>query len=207
MAAIATGGIPQPIAPPTPPVKQWYDRLADAVLGEDPSASRPTDMSKFALVCEKCFSWNGLVEERAWADMREWNCWFAMEGGRRLTPASAEYVCPKCQHFNPSPNSRRAGGGGAGPPSGGGGEGERSSLASSSSSSRDATQQQQPSKRGQHQLAQSFSSSGSEDETVNTPSKGGAGGAGAKKQLQAGSSGSGGETGMEVDADERSARE
>ncbi|KAL7416297.1 hypothetical protein BDY24DRAFT_379153 [Mrakia frigida] len=78
---------PQPIAPPTPPVKQWYDRLADAVLGEDPSTSRAGgNFSKFALVCEKCFAWNGLVEEKQWSEM--------------------QYICPKCSHFNPSPNSR-----------------------------------------------------------------------------------------------------
>jgi hypothetical protein len=28
-------------------------------------------MGKMALVCEKCFAWNGLVEEKRWGDMRE----------------------------------------------------------------------------------------------------------------------------------------
>lgn len=60
---------PTPILPPTPPRKQWYDRLADAVLGEEPSAAAG-DMSKYALVCEKCFAWNGLVDAKRWGDTR-----------------------------------------------------------------------------------------------------------------------------------------
>lgn len=60
---------PQPIIPPTPPRKQWYDRLADAVLGEEPGAGAG-DMSKYALVCEKCFAWNGLVDAKRWGDTR-----------------------------------------------------------------------------------------------------------------------------------------
>jgi len=64
-----------PVSPSGPhpavsPRKQWFDKLADAVLGDDdhtPSAS----MSRYALICEKCFSHNGLVKEALWADTRE----------------------------------------------------------------------------------------------------------------------------------------
>ncbi|KAF5369708.1 hypothetical protein D9615_010175 [Tricholomella constricta] len=79
---------PQPSTPlpSMPPRKQWYDKLADALLGDDdhtPNAST----SRYALICEKCFAHNGLVKESMWAD--------------------AQYVCPKCNHFNPSANSKK----------------------------------------------------------------------------------------------------
>ncbi|KAH9482111.1 Endoplasmic reticulum junction formation protein lunapark [Psilocybe cubensis] len=72
-----------PIAPPR---KQWYDKLADALLGEDdPSTASPS--SRYALICEKCFNHNGLVKESMWED--------------------AQYVCPKCGHFNASARSKK----------------------------------------------------------------------------------------------------
>lgn len=75
-------------APPTgPPRKLWYDKLADALLGDDdhtPSAAA----SRYALICEKCFAHNGLVKESMWED--------------------AQYVCPKCNHFNASMRSRKS---------------------------------------------------------------------------------------------------
>ncbi|RDB19836.1 Protein lunapark [Hypsizygus marmoreus] len=77
-----------PSIPSNPPRKQWYDKLADALLGDDdhtPNAST----SRYALICEKCFAHNGLVKESMWAD--------------------AQYVCPKCNHFNPSANARKLG--------------------------------------------------------------------------------------------------
>ncbi|THV00185.1 hypothetical protein K435DRAFT_855027 [Dendrothele bispora CBS 962.96] len=67
--------------PPGPPRKQWLDKLADVVLGEDDQAAR------YALICEKCFSHNGLVKESVWEE--------------------TQYVCPKCQHFNPSQRSKK----------------------------------------------------------------------------------------------------
>ena len=105
------------LPPPTPPVKQWYDRLADAVLGEDPSTTTKSDLSKFALVCEGCFAHNGLVEEKKWEDTRESHLQsrklFApptpLTGHVFLFFLALEYICPKCSHFNPSPNSRRSG--------------------------------------------------------------------------------------------------
>jgi len=73
---------PQPF-PSTPPRKEWYDRLADALLGDDDEV--PTT-SRYALICQRCFAHNGLVKESMWEDV--------------------QYVCPKCNHFNPSPRSR-----------------------------------------------------------------------------------------------------
>lgn len=70
----------QPIQPPR---KQWYDKLADALLGDDNSSTPPT--SRYALICQKCFAHNGLVMESQWKD--------------------TQYVCPKCGHFNPSQRS------------------------------------------------------------------------------------------------------
>jgi endoplasmic reticulum junction formation protein lunapark len=49
--------------PPEPPRKQWLDKIVDVVLGDDDSA-------RFALICEKCFSHNGLVKESVWEDTR-----------------------------------------------------------------------------------------------------------------------------------------
>ncbi|KAG6865351.1 hypothetical protein C0991_003274 [Blastosporella zonata] len=79
---------PTPLPPTNPPRKQWYDKLADALLGDDehtPNASS----SQYALICEKCFAHNGLVKESMWAD--------------------AQYICPKCNHFNRSQKSKKQG--------------------------------------------------------------------------------------------------
>lgn len=85
---------PSPSQPPpnitlSPPVaiqprKQWYDKLADAVLGDDGGDS---DVARYALICEKCFAHNGLVKESVWEE--------------------TQYVCPKCQHFNPSKRAKK----------------------------------------------------------------------------------------------------
>lgn len=48
-----------------PPRKQWFDKVADALLGEDTDPSN----SKFALICENCFNHNGLVKETEFDDM------------------------------------------------------------------------------------------------------------------------------------------
>ncbi|KZP08388.1 hypothetical protein FIBSPDRAFT_803056 [Athelia psychrophila] len=78
-------GTPQPFQPMR---KQWYDKVADALLGDDES---PTSVSasRYALICEKCFNHNGLVKESMWED--------------------AQYVCPKCGHFNASARSKKLG--------------------------------------------------------------------------------------------------
>jgi hypothetical protein len=53
-----------------PSRKQWYDRLADVIIGdEDLAPASPS--SRYALICEKCFAHNGLVKESMWEDARE----------------------------------------------------------------------------------------------------------------------------------------
>ncbi|KAL0065045.1 hypothetical protein AAF712_008040 [Marasmius tenuissimus] len=72
-----------PVLPsPEPPRKQWFDKLADVVLGDE-------DPARFALICEKCFAHNGLVKESVWED--------------------TQYVCPNCKHFNPSKRAKAKG--------------------------------------------------------------------------------------------------
>ncbi|KAI0278391.1 hypothetical protein BGY98DRAFT_1089567 [Russula aff. rugulosa BPL654] len=74
-----------PQQPLPPPRKLWYDKLADALLGDDESSVNPA-AARYALICQKCFAHNGLVKEEMWAD--------------------AQYVCPKCGYFNPSARSQ-----------------------------------------------------------------------------------------------------
>ncbi|OCH86452.1 hypothetical protein OBBRIDRAFT_797157 [Obba rivulosa] len=76
-----------PQAPMPPPRKQWYDKLADAILGDDEVASTSAAASRYALICQKCFAHNGLVKESMFED--------------------AQYVCPKCGFFNASIRSQR----------------------------------------------------------------------------------------------------
>ncbi|EDR15508.1 uncharacterized protein LACBIDRAFT_301960 [Laccaria bicolor S238N-H82] len=79
----------QVMSPPfaaTPPRKQWYDKLADKLLGDDEQYN-VSPSSRYALICEKCFAHNGLVKESMWED--------------------AQYLCMKCNHFNPSMRSKR----------------------------------------------------------------------------------------------------
>jgi len=80
---ISPSQAPLPIGPVR---KQWYDKLADAVLGDDDQIPNPAS-SQYALICEKCFAHNGLVKESMWED--------------------AQYICPKCKHFNPSARTKK----------------------------------------------------------------------------------------------------
>lgn len=57
----------------SPGRKQWYDKLADALIGDD-DLSMNAAASKYALICQKCFTHNGLVKEELWEDARE--CFF-----------------------------------------------------------------------------------------------------------------------------------
>ncbi|KAG6860210.1 hypothetical protein C0995_014243 [Termitomyces sp. Mi166 len=75
-----------PLLPTSIPRKQWYDKLADALLGDDDHTPNPS-ASRYALICEKCFAHNGLVKESMWAE--------------------TQYTCPKCNHFNRSQNSKK----------------------------------------------------------------------------------------------------
>jgi len=49
-----------------PPQRHWYDRVVDAVLGEDTESPH----TRFALICQKCFTHNGLIREAEWEDTR-----------------------------------------------------------------------------------------------------------------------------------------
>lgn len=53
---------------PFPPRKQWYDKLADVLLGDE-DAGAPT--FRFALICESCHAHNGLVKESLWEETGE----------------------------------------------------------------------------------------------------------------------------------------
>lgn len=93
-----------PQRPMPPPQKQWYDKLADALLGAD-EVSSPSH-TRYALVCENCFAHNGLVRESDWDDTSELILSCAQSSNSLLV---SEYTCPKCGHFNPSPRMKREG--------------------------------------------------------------------------------------------------
>ncbi|ORX62387.1 hypothetical protein DM01DRAFT_1331814 [Hesseltinella vesiculosa] len=68
--------LPAPRGPP-----QWYDKLIDALVGEDGPET------KYALICQYCYMHNGLI-----------------------LPSEVEtiqYSCPHCKKFNPSRKSRQ----------------------------------------------------------------------------------------------------
>ncbi|KAF5363377.1 hypothetical protein D9756_000011 [Leucocoprinus leucothites] len=79
--------VPSPF-PMAPPRKQWYDKVADALLGDD-DHDIGSPSSRYALICETCFTHNGLVKESMWED--------------------AQFICrnPSCNHFNRSARSKR----------------------------------------------------------------------------------------------------
>lgn len=58
-----------PQRPMPPPRKQWFDKLADAILGDEDSSVN-VSASRYALICQKCFAHNGLVKESVWEDTR-----------------------------------------------------------------------------------------------------------------------------------------
>ncbi|KAG6895030.1 hypothetical protein C0992_003459 [Termitomyces sp. T32_za158] len=92
-----------PLPATSPPQKQWYDKLADALLGDDDQIPN-SSASRYALICEKCFAHNGLVKESMWADTGT----TYMLSLHQISPDfDPEYICPKCNHFNRSPNSKK----------------------------------------------------------------------------------------------------
>lgn len=58
-----------PQQPLPPPRKLWYDKIADALLGDDEPSVNPA-ASRYALICQRCFAHNGLVKEDMWEDAR-----------------------------------------------------------------------------------------------------------------------------------------
>lgn len=60
---------PQSSEPSVPIQRQWYDRLVDAILGEEEGSN--ASKNQYALICQKCFTHNGLVKEEQWMDTRE----------------------------------------------------------------------------------------------------------------------------------------
>ncbi|KAG2226123.1 hypothetical protein INT45_011740, partial [Circinella minor] len=70
--------VPRPLMPqpPQPRERQWYDKLVDALVGEEGPET------KYALICRHCFMHNGLV-----------------------LPQEIDYIqytCPNCKQFNPA---------------------------------------------------------------------------------------------------------
>ncbi|KAN0061322.1 hypothetical protein ACQY0O_006168 [Thecaphora frezii] len=71
-------GVPRPLPPQQPLPKTWMDKVADAVLGADPSSAGPEQ--KYALICTRCYMHNGLALKEEFDEI--------------------QYVCPHCGQFN-----------------------------------------------------------------------------------------------------------
>ena len=74
-----------PQRPLPPPRKQWFDKLADAILGDD-DGSTSGAASRYALICQKCFAHNGLVKEGMWEDARKYPVMFALSPVADVSP-------------------------------------------------------------------------------------------------------------------------
>ncbi|CAE7223485.1 unnamed protein product [Rhizoctonia solani] len=85
MLQVPASGPPMPVVSPQ---RGWLDKVADKVLGEDESPLGVAQ-SRYALICERCFSHNGLVKENDWE--------------------TTQYICPKCGHMNLSPKTKKTG--------------------------------------------------------------------------------------------------
>ncbi|TIA86959.1 hypothetical protein E3P99_03491 [Wallemia hederae] len=70
---------PNPIPSPSP-IRQrtWYDRVADAILGDDPTSTSGDISQRYALICEKCAKHNGLVPREQYIDL-QWECRFCQQ--------------------------------------------------------------------------------------------------------------------------------
>lgn len=55
--------------PPTPHTRSIMDKVADALLGVSPEETNP--YNKYALICAKCFSHNGLCPKDEFEFVRE----------------------------------------------------------------------------------------------------------------------------------------
>src|ERR1700733_549445 len=79
---------PHVATPPAQPQRQWFDKVADVLLGVDDASPAVLDpaRSRYALICARCSSHNGLVLESLWKDTRSHLFFFA------FSPSSAYVV-------------------------------------------------------------------------------------------------------------------
>ncbi|CAO1632810.1 unnamed protein product [Sympodiomycopsis kandeliae] len=82
---LPSGMRPQGLRPSTgPPTitlqRTWLDRVADAVLGSDPSGAALGPEQKYALICTQCKQHNGLATREEFDEI--------------------QYICPHCGTFN-----------------------------------------------------------------------------------------------------------
>ncbi|BGP24437.1 hypothetical protein Rt10032_c03g1444 [Rhodotorula toruloides] len=68
-----------PMPPPTPHTRSLMDKVADALLGVSPEETNP--FNKYALICARCHSHNGLCPKDEFDFV--------------------QYRCPRCGYFNP----------------------------------------------------------------------------------------------------------
>lgn len=76
------------------------DKLADAVLGSDGGEVGPEQ--RYALICERCHSHNGLAKREEFDEIRK-SIDYSILGifTKFFMPHPfSEYVCPRCGHFN-----------------------------------------------------------------------------------------------------------
>jgi hypothetical protein len=101
-AALQKPNAPSPLAAPAPPPppqpqapaqRKWYDALADVLVGAEDSGPAS---QKYALICEKCFTHNGLVPEIAYPDAR-------------VSPFSLCLYRAHCGFYMQNTNARNAG--------------------------------------------------------------------------------------------------
>lgn len=62
---------PQTRAPAAPAQRTWLDRMADSVLGADPSSTALGPEQKYALICVSCKRHNGLARKEEFEEVRE----------------------------------------------------------------------------------------------------------------------------------------
>ncbi|KAF9927147.1 hypothetical protein FBU30_003462 [Linnemannia zychae] len=72
---------PMPPYQPSINERHWYDKIVDVIVGEEGPDS------KYALICGQCFAHNGLALPQEFEEI--------------------QYVCPKCNFFNPSRRKTR----------------------------------------------------------------------------------------------------
>lgn len=76
--ALMRSGVRPTLPPPQQQQRTWMDKLADSILGSDPTSLGPEQ--KYALICTRCHAHNGLALKEEFSEV--------------------QYVCPHCGHFN-----------------------------------------------------------------------------------------------------------